>query len=127
MKSYFSRLTLGMASAALKIFAVGCGSGSPSSAGGGPIPGPQNGTVNLLLSDASTEDWATIGVKVISVTLTPQGGGNEVTLYTAPSPAPWINLLQLDQLSEIIGNMPVQAGTYTAATIPSVAIPATSS
>ena len=117
MKSYFSRLTLGMASAALMLFAVGCGSSSPSSAGGGPIPGPQNGTVNLLLSDASTEDWATIGVRVISVTLTPQGGGNDVTLYTAPSPAPWINLLQLDQLSEIIGNMPVQAGTYTAATI----------
>ncbi len=117
MKSYFSRLTLGMASAALMLFSVGCGSSSPSSAGSGPIPGPQNGTVNLLISDASTEDWATIGVRVLSVTLTPQGGGNDVTLYTAPSPAPWINLLQLDQLSEIIGNMPVAVGTYTAATI----------
>ncbi len=116
MKSYFSRLAFGMASAALMLFSVGCGS-SPSSAGSGPVPGPQNGTVNLLISDASTEDWATIGVRVLSVTLTPQGGGNDVTLYTAPSPAPWVNLLQLDQLSEIIGNLPVQAGTYTAATI----------
>jgi len=115
MKSFFSRLTLGVASAALMLFSVGCG--SDSSAGRGPIPGPQNGTVNLLFSDASTEDWATIGVKVISVTLTPQGGGSEVTLYTAPSPTPCINLLQLDQLSEIIGNMTVPVGTYTAATI----------
>jgi len=73
--------------------------------------------VNLLISDASTEDWATIGVKVISITLTPQGGGNDVTLYTAPSPAPTVNLLQLDQLSEILGNMTVPVGTYTAATI----------
>jgi len=116
MKSYFSRLTLGVASAILMLFSVGCGSGS-SGGGGNPNPQPQNGTVNLLLSDASTEDWATIGVKVISVTLTPQGGGSDVTLYTAPSPTPCINLLQLDQLSEIIGNMTVPVGTYTAATI----------
>jgi len=89
MKSYFSRLTLGVASAILMLFSVGCGSGS-SGGGGNPNPQPQNGTVNLLLSDASTEDWATIGVKVISVTLTPQGGGSDVTLYTAPSPTPCI-------------------------------------
>ena len=116
MKSYVSRLTLGVASAALMLFSVGCGSGS-SGSGGNPNPQPQNGTVNLLISDASTEDWATIGVKVISITLTPQGGGSDVTLYTAPSPAPWINLLQLDQLSEILGNMTVPVGTYTSATI----------
>ncbi len=114
MKSYFSRLTLGVASAALMLFSIGCGSSStPTNSN----PQPQNGTVNLLLSDASTEDWATIGVKVLSISLTPQGGGGDVTIYTAPSPAPYVNLLQLDQLSEIIGNVPVQAGTYTAATI----------
>src|SRR5208337_1088676 len=103
MKSYLSRLTLGVASAALMLFSVGCGGGS-SSSGGNPPPQQQTGTVNMLISDASTEDWATIGVKVISITLTPQGGGNDVTLYTAPSPAPTVNLLQLDQLSEILGN-----------------------
>ena len=116
MKSYVSRLTLGVASAALMFFSVGCGSGS-SGSGGNPNPQPQNGTVNLLLSDASTEDWATIGVKVLSISLTPQGGGNDVTVFTAPSPAPSINLLQLDQLSEIIGNVSVPVGTYTAATV----------
>jgi len=115
MKSYVSRLTLGMASAALMLFSVGCGSSASSSSN--PNPQPQNGTVNLLISDASTEDWATIGVKVLSISLTPQGGGSDVPIYTAPSPAPYVNLLQLDQLSEIIGNVPVQAGTYTAATL----------
>jgi hypothetical protein len=117
MKSYVSRLTLGVPSAALMLFFVGCGSGSSGGGGGNPNPQPQNGTVNLLLSDASTEDWATIGVKVISISLTPQGGGSDVTLYTAPSPTPCINLLQLDQLSEILGNMTVPVGTYPAATI----------
>ena len=29
-------------------------------------PQPQNGTVSLIVSDAPTEDWATIGVKVLS-------------------------------------------------------------
>jgi hypothetical protein len=117
MKSYVSRLTLGAASAALMLFSVGCGSSSMGGGGGNPNPQPQNGTVNLLLSDASTEDWATIGVKVMSISLTPQGGGSDVTLYTAPSPTPCINLLQLDQLSEIIGNMTVPVGTYSAATV----------
>lgn len=116
MKSYVSRLTLGVASAALMLFSVGCGGGSNSMTGN-PSPQSQNGTVNLLVSDASTEDWATIGVKVLSISLTPQGGGNDVTIFTAPTPAPTINLLQLDQLSEIIGNVSVPVGTYTAATI----------
>src|SRR5208337_1604368 len=52
MKSYASRLTLGVASAALMLFSIGCGSSStPTNSN----PQPQNGTVNLLLSDASTE------------------------------------------------------------------------
>src|SRR5271166_4578150 len=118
MKSYYSRMVLGAASAALMFFSMGCSSGS-SSSGSDPTlpPVPQNGTVSLIVSDAPTEDWATIGVKVLSIALTPQGGGSDVTVYTAPSPAPTINLLQLDQLNEILGNVYVPVGTYTAATI----------
>ncbi len=118
MKSFLSRLTLGLMSAALMLFSAGCGSSSSSSnLNQNPNPQPQNGTVNLFLSDASTEDWATIGVRVLSVTLTPQGGGNDVTIYTAANPAPVTNLLQLDQLAELIGNPTVPVGTYTKATI----------
>jgi len=115
MKSSIFRLTLGFASAALMLFSVGCGSSSSTNTN--PPPQAQNGTVNLFLSDASTEDWATIGVRVLSVSLTPQGGGSDVTIYTAPNPAPFTNLLQLDQLSELIGNPTVPVGTYTKATL----------
>ncbi len=116
MNRQVSRLMLGLAIAAMPLFTMGCGAGS-SSFNNNPPPPPQNGSVNLMMSDASTEDWATIGVKVLSIALTPQGGGSPVIVYTAPSPAPVINLVQLDQLSEILGNVTVAAGTYTSATI----------
>jgi len=91
-----------------------CGGGSGSSSTARTL---QNGTVSLLVSDASSEDWATIGVKVLSIALIPQGGGSNVTVYTAPSPPPFINLEQLDQLGEIIGNVTVPEGTYTGAVV----------
>ena len=71
----------------------------------------------LVLSDASSDDWATIGVKVLSIALVPQGGGANVTVWTAPTPVPCVNLEQLDQLGEILGNVSVPAGTYTGAVL----------
>ena len=71
----------------------------------------------MLVSDASTEDWATIGVKVLSIALVPQGGGSNVTVYTAPSTVPVVNLVELDQIAEILGNVTVPVGTYTAAVL----------
>jgi len=71
----------------------------------------------MLLSDASSEDWATIGVKVLSIALVPQGGGSNVTVYTAPSTVPMVNLAELDQIAEILGNATVPAGTYTGAVL----------
>jgi hypothetical protein len=105
-------LSAGAAAAML----AACGGGS----GGGSAPGvsaPQSANVPLLVSDASTEDWATIGVKVLSIALVPQGGGGDVTVYTAPSPAPMVNLAQLDQIGEILGNVSVPVGTYTGAVL----------
>ncbi len=116
MKSYYSRLMLAVASATFLLSSIGCSSGSSSS----PAPTPpqaQNGQVSVVIRDNSTEDWATIGVRVLSISLTPQGGGSAVTLYTAPGSAPYVNLLQLDQLNEILGNASIPVGTYTAATI----------
>jgi len=119
MKCNVRGVLLGLASAAFTLFLTGCSSGGSgsSSNNANPTPQAQNGTLNLLVSDASTEDWATIGVKILSVSLTPQGGGSDVIIYTAPSPAPTINVLQLDQLNEILGNVSVAPGTYTAATL----------
>lgn len=88
---------------------------SGSSSGGAAL---QYGTVPLLVSDASSDDWALIGVRVLSIALVPQGGGSNVTVYTAGSSgAPYINLVQLDQLAEILGNVQVPVGTYTGAVI----------
>jgi hypothetical protein len=73
----------------------------------------QTGAVNVVLSDDATQNWATIGVKPLSISLVPQGGGTPVVVYTAPSTPPMINLVQLDQLGEIIGNANIPVGTYT--------------
>ena len=115
MKLDFSRLMLSVASAALAFGIIGCSSGGSNS--NTTTSQSQNGSVTVLISDAPTEDWATIGVRLQSISLTPQGGGSDVNVFTASSPAPFVNLLQLDQLSEILGNVSVPAGTYTDATI----------
>ncbi len=93
----------------------GCSSGSSSTTT--PIPQTQTGSLSVVVSDASSEDWAGINVRVLSVSLVPQAGGSNVTVYTAPNPAPAINLVQLDQLGEILGNVTIPAGTYTAAQV----------
>lgn len=77
----------------------------------------QTGDLSIMVSDASTEDWACIGVKVLSIALVPQGGGANVTVYTAPSPAPGVNLVELDQIAEILAKATVPAGTYASAVL----------
>jgi hypothetical protein len=103
---------------ALALGVAACGGGSGSS--GMPTstaPTSQTGNVSVLVSDASSDDWGTIGVKILSIALTPQGGGSPVTVFAAPATPPVVNLEQLDQISEILGNVSVPAGTYTAATL----------
>ena len=115
MKCLRSRLLLGVAAGAGMLALMGC---SASSTDHTVLPNqPQSGTVNVIVGDDPTEDWATIGVKVLSISLTPQGGGSPVTVFTAGSPAPTINLLQLDQLNQILSMASIAAGTYTGATI----------
>jgi len=98
---------------------IACGGGSSGGTGSSAASagGTQTANVPLVVSDASSEDWATIGVKVLSISLTPQGGGSPVTVYTAPASAPMVNLEELDQLGEILGNVSIPVGTYTGATL----------
>jgi Domain of unknown function (DUF4382) len=95
----------------------GSGSSGTSSTSTTSTSTPQNANLAVLVSDASTEDWATIGVRIQSIALIPQGGGGNVTVYTAPSPVPFTNLVMLDQLDELIGNAMIPAGTYTGAVL----------
>jgi hypothetical protein len=104
-------------SLAASILAACGGGGSGSS-----VPAPQgsaaqNANVAVMVSDASSEDWATIGVKILSIALVPQGGGANVTVYTAPTPAPVTNLVMLDQLDEILGNTSIPIGSYSGAVL----------
>lgn len=112
MNSRLTRVLVGFV-AALAMIVSGCGSSNSSSNGnsGG------TGQLSMMVSDDPTNDWAIVGVKVLSISLKPQGGGTPVVVFTAPSPAPLINLVQLDQLAEIIGNASVPAGSYTGATL----------
>lgn len=110
-----SAITVGVAAALVACGGGGGGGGSTGSTTSSTTP--QTAAVPLVVSDASSDDWATIGVKILSIALTPQGGGSAVTVYTAPNPAPLVNLEQLDQIGEILGNVSVPVGTYTGATI----------
>src|SRR5580704_8731831 len=117
MNSRASRLLLAVVCAALPIFSVACGTSS-SADQGGTGGGSQTGSVNMMVSDASTEDWATIGVKILSIFLVPQGGGSPVDVFTAGGTVPTINLVELDQLGDLLGTLSVPAGTYTSAILP---------
>jgi Domain of unknown function (DUF4382) len=95
-----------------------CGGGGSGGSGdsSSSTPPPQSmAAMPLMLSDASSDDWACVGVRVLSIALIPQGGGSNVTVYTAASPAPYVNLEQLDQLAELLGNVSIPAGTYSGA------------
>ena len=96
-----------------------CGGGSTGMSSN-PVssdPPAQTTQMAMIISDAPSDDWATVGVRIISISLTPQGGGSPVTVYTAPSTPPMVNLEQLDQIGEVLGNVTIPVGTYTGATI----------
>jgi hypothetical protein len=94
-----------------------CGGG----AGAGSAP-PISTAIKtpLLIRDAADENWAQVGVKVLSITLTQQGGG-AVSVYAPATPAT-VNLAQLDQVSDLIASS-IPAGTYSGATITLAANP----
>ena len=81
--------------------------------------GVRTSGLNLSISDGAAEDWAAIGVKLLGVSLIPQGGSaaSAVPVYAAPVPAPTVNLVALDQLGELLGQLPVPPGTYTGAVL----------
>lgn len=109
--------------AVLALFLTGGIAGAPAFAA---AAAPANGTVHLVFSDDPTDNWSMIGFKVLNVSLmqtttvqksiASAATGTEkkvVSIYTAPSPAPTLNLIQLDQLGELMGSVSVAPGTYS--------------
>jgi hypothetical protein len=99
-----------------------CGGGGSGSSGGSAVTSTtstptQTANLAVMVSDASSEDWATIGVKIMSIALIPQGGGSNVIVYTAPSPVPVTNLVLLDQIDDLLGNATIPLGNYTGAVL----------
>ncbi|MDE2137072.1 MAG: DUF4382 domain-containing protein [Gammaproteobacteria bacterium] len=90
----------------------GCGGGGSASNN----PPPQTAALQLLVSDAASEDWATIGVQLQSVALVPSDGSANVTIWTAATATP-LNLVQLDNLADIIGSVRVPVNTYSGAIV----------
>jgi len=109
------RVLLSALGTGLALVLAACGGGGDSASNPPPV---QSGTVQVLVSDAASDDWATIGVQLLSVALIPQGGGSNVTIWTASTnPAPTLNLVQLDSLAEIIGSVSAPVNTYSGAVI----------
>jgi len=111
-----SRILAAAVGAVLITTLAGCGGGSAGSASQGTVAA-QKVQVPIVISDASSEDWSLVGVKVLSIALLPQGGGTPVTVYTAPSPAPVSNLAQLDDIADLVNTASIPVGTYTGATL----------
>jgi hypothetical protein len=114
-----STRALSLSIAAMLLAACGGGSGSSGGSAVSTTTSTQTPTATLavMVSDASSEDWATIGVKIISIALIPQGGGSNVTVYAAPSPVPVTNLVLLDQIDDLLGNTTIPVGNYTGAVL----------
>ncbi|WP_373716067.1 DUF5666 domain-containing protein [Roseateles sp.] len=108
------QIALGSLSLILIAALAACGGGGGSSAAPAPNPTPQavNVDVPLLFSDGSNEDWGTIGVKLLSLSLTKQDGSSvSVPLGSTPLP---LNLAQLNQIGELLNKVTLTAGdTYT--------------
>src|SRR5580692_8618890 len=123
MEKSFRLIPVSLAASILAACGGGGSSGSAGSSTSSQTSAPQNATLAVMVSDASSEDWATIGVKIMSIALIPQGGGANVTVYTAPSPAPVTNLVLLDQLDDLLGNTAIPLGNYSGAVLTVSATP----
>ena len=80
------------AALAATVAACGGGGGSDLSSMSSSGATTQSASMPLVVSDASSDDWALVGVRIMSIALVPQGGGDNVTVFTAASSAPYLNL-----------------------------------
>jgi hypothetical protein len=103
-----SGLTAVSVAAALALSA--CGGGGADSGGSGAVA--QSVNIPLMISDASSQDWSSIQVTLLSVVFT-SASGNTANLLAGPMT---VNLEQLDNLGEALSVAQLTPGTtYTGA------------
>ena len=86
-----------------------------SCAGGGSGSSGGTGAVSVLVTDAPTDAWSEIGVIIRKVVLIPQGGNpltSGVVVFDGSAETQPLNLVQLDELSELLGTARIPAGIY---------------
>ncbi len=79
-----------------------------------PAPAPGTAPVSFLVTDATTDSWSNIGVIIRKAMLIPAGGAasNAVTFYDGSGDTTKLNLVDLDELTELLGIAQIPAGTY---------------
>jgi hypothetical protein len=60
---------------------------------------------------------AQFAIKVLAVALVPTTGAAPVQVYTAPNPAPYVDLEQLDHMGALLADAQVPAGSYSGAIV----------
>ncbi len=73
------------------------------------------GTVNLLLTDAATDDWQEVSVVIKAIKLHNQSSGSWETVWEADPENPdsgKVNLVNLSGISELLGSAEIPEGTY---------------
>ena len=102
------------AALSILLLLIACGGG------GGSVQQPtfttsEHGTVNTIVSDDATQDWATIGVKVLSITLTQTSKvgatrSQSTPLRRARHLSTWCNSINSARSSAM---SPIPTGTYS--------------
>ena len=107
-----SSLALGIAGIGSLALILACGGGG-TEASLTQTPAPP-APVSFLVTDAPTDDWSNIGVIIRKATLIPVGAtlAQGVTVYDGSGDTTTLNLVDLDELSELLGTAQIPAGSY---------------
>jgi hypothetical protein len=84
------------------VFLSACGISSSSSAGG-------TGHMNVLVTDAASDDWQEVTVQVNSISLHKADDRSWQNVWTGPAA---LNLVDLSGVAQILGTASIPAGTY---------------
>ncbi|MGA2534358.1 MAG: DUF4382 domain-containing protein [Candidatus Aminicenantales bacterium] len=98
---------LAVAGVAGLVFLSACNISSSTSGG--------TGRVNLLVTDAPSDDWQEVTVKVNSISLRKADDQSWNSVWTADPNDPnsgKLNLVDLSGVAQILGNAPIAAGSY---------------